>query len=192
MYSGYGANIARIEIGRTYGGRTVLEPGEPYMKPNGRHGCRRWKCRCVCGAVDNLGAETILRGTVCQACTNKAREKADAPLNRVKENYRRNARRRGVTWSLSDAEVDALFQSVCHYCGDGPSNVGHTATRSDRWAARGVLYSGLDRIDNSKGYEPDNVLPCCRTCNWAKGKKTYAEFMAWLHRVVEFRSRRLV
>lgn len=36
MYSGYGANIARIEIGRTYGGRTVLEPGEPYMKPNGR------------------------------------------------------------------------------------------------------------------------------------------------------------
>src|SRR3990167_8701685 len=29
--------------------------------------------------------------------------------------------------------------------------------------------SGLDRSDNSKGYTLNNVVPCCKQCNWIKG-----------------------
>lgn len=29
---------------------------------------------------------------------------------------------------------------------------------------------GLDRIDNSKGYEPGNVVSCCNVCNTIKNK----------------------
>jgi len=30
--------------------------------------------------------------------------------------------------------------------------------------------SGLDRIDNLKGYENENVVSCCKTCNMIKGE----------------------
>lgn len=31
--------------------------------------------------------------------------------------------------------------------------------------------AGLDRIDNSKGYSIDNVLPCCTDCNRIRGDR---------------------
>jgi len=33
--------------------------------------------------------------------------------------------------------------------------------------------SGLDRIDNLKGYENENVVSCCKTCNMIKGEVFY-------------------
>jgi hypothetical protein len=30
---------------------------------------------------------------------------------------------------------------------------------------------GCDRIDNNKGHTKDNVVPCCTTCNMAKGNR---------------------
>lgn len=42
---------------------------------------------------------------------------------------------------------------------------------------------GLDRIDNSKSYFLDNVLPCCGTCNKARGTMTLVEFIRWIRTV---------
>lgn len=37
---------------------------------------------------------------------------------------------------------------------------------------------GLDRIDNSKGYTLDNVVPCCKVCNLTRGNRfTYQEMV---------------
>jgi hypothetical protein len=36
--------------------------------------------------------------------------------------------------------------------------------------------NGVDRIDSSIGYLPENVVPCCGLCNWMKGDQTQAEF----------------
>ena len=30
-------------------------------------------------------------------------------------------------------------------------------------------FNGVDRTDSTKGYVPDNVLPCCQMCNFMKG-----------------------
>ena len=43
-----------------------------------------------------------------------------------------------------------------------------------------LAYNGLDRVDNSRGYEPSNVVPCCRRCNRAKDDMSSQEFMKWL------------
>jgi hypothetical protein len=60
-----------------------------------------------------------------------------------------HAKRHGYVWSISAEQFSALRAKPCHYC-DGPlPQTGH----------------GLDRIDCSRGYEPDNVLPCCQSCN---------------------------
>ena len=44
-------------------------------------------------------------------------------------------------------------------------------------------YNGVDRIDNSRGYEEGNVVPCCRQCNWSKRDLTTEQFLAWVLRV---------
>jgi hypothetical protein len=61
----------------------------------------------------------------------------------------RNAKARGLTWTISPEQFAALREKSCYYCGGSlPPASG-----------------GLDRIDNARGYEPDNVLPCCTDCN---------------------------
>ena len=32
----------------------------------------------------------------------------------------------------------------------------------------------------------DNVVPCCRRCNFAKGTASYEEFVAWFERAADF------
>ncbi len=52
-----------------------------------------------------------------------------------------------------DDYVISLFRQPCHYCGD---------VMIDQ------KLTGIDRIDNSKGYITSNVVPCCKICNMMK------------------------
>jgi len=66
------------------------------------------------------------------------------------------------TWSLTQSEWESYISPICGYC-HGPSN---------------KTGSGLDRMDNDKGYEVGNVISCCMRCNRMKGKfLTYSEMM---------------
>lgn len=70
--------------------------------------------------------------------------------------------KRGLSWSLTLDEFSALILLPCHYCGNPLPE-----TRS-----------GLDRKDNSVGYEIGNVTPCCTICNRMKSNLfTYEEFL---------------
>lgn len=44
-------------------------------------------------------------------------------------------------------------------------------------------YNGLDRVDPSRGYATDNVVPACIVCNRAKADMSREEFHAWVGRV---------
>lgn len=44
-------------------------------------------------------------------------------------------------------------------------------------------YSGIDRLDNSKGYSPDNCVPACQSCNFAKLDQSVEAFLEWAKRV---------
>jgi hypothetical protein len=56
------------------------------------------------------------------------------------------------TWSLSFEQYRELLSQPCYYCANTLAPL----------KASGV---GLDRINNAKGYELDNVLSCCGICN---------------------------
>jgi hypothetical protein len=88
---------------------------------------------------------------------------------------RNNAKSRGKVFTLTMAEYQVLIESnACHYCG------------------RGLPVSGgLDRIDNSLGYEPGNVVPCCTDCNYIRGKiLSYEEMLEIAPKLQEIFSRR--
>ncbi len=82
------------------------------------------------------------------------------------------AQRKGRTWTLTFDEYSSLLQQPCFYC-EGPL------------PETGV---GLDRVDTLLGYDPGNVVPCCRTCNAVKGDQfTKEEAKAMLEVVAQMR-----
>lgn len=80
---------------------------------------------------------------------------------------RDNARTRGVPFTLTREEYAALIFKPCAYCGMAPRNKIAGAKMRGNFC---LLYQGVDRMDNERGYEPGNVAPCCQACNSIKGK----------------------
>jgi hypothetical protein len=59
-------------------------------------------------------------------------------------------------------------------------------------ARKGFCYNGLDRVDNGKGYEIDNVVPCCKECNYAKCDRTQKDFVNWVKKCHDHLSKKVV
>lgn len=76
--------------------------------------------------------------------------------------------KRGKVWNLSHEQAFSLITKACTYCGHQP-----------KWPENRV---GIDRVFNDDGYHVDNCVPCCFTCNSAKGELSYEEFKAWIKR----------
>lgn len=75
------------------------------------------------------------------------------------------AKKRGKEWAITHEQAFDLIKSPCTYCGFIPT-----------WPEN---RNGIDRVDNLIGYVKSNCVPCCFTCNSAKGQKTVEEFKAW-------------
>lgn len=144
----------------------------------------RWVCRCDCGNEVTHSPSELLRGRAksCGCAKRGPRgSHGDAAFNNVHSKYQRGARERGLPWDLGVEDFRRLTSLDCHYCGTAPSTVLKTNAVDG-----GYVYNGLDRVDNSRGYTLDNVVPCCGICNHAKGTMSYGEFLAWISRLASF------
>jgi len=144
-------------IGTTWGHWLVLEESE-----RDRHGNRKWRCRCACGAV-SVVYQNALRGgksTQCDLCGRKQ----SAPKRAAAS----------VTHGRSGTLEYGVWDSMLHRC-NNPK-----ASDYARYGGRGIRVCGewtgdggferffahvglaptgttIDRIDNERGYEPGNV-----------------------------------
>lgn len=90
---------------------------------------------------------------------------------------RRQAERRDIEFALSLEKYCELIKTPCFYCGQSLEK---------------ETGGGLDRIDNSKGYLVDNVLPCCGDCNYIRSDMlTVEETKVAIMAVLEFRAKKL-
>jgi hypothetical protein len=102
-----------------------------------------------------------------------------------------------------------LSQLNCCYCGSPPSNKYHIAIKKDGqqrtlqkrftkdgeiyytkvWASdfenSHFVYSGLDRIIQNLPHNKDNVITCCRTCNFMKNTQNKEEFLNQVRKIYE-------
>jgi hypothetical protein len=157
-------------IGQKFGRLMAIEKVRKAPGPNGLF----YTCRCECGTVLEVRYANLKTGnTRSCGCLRKEerhqRRHTDEYLrvSKVGCYYRRNANDRGIAWSLERNDVAELTVLPCHYCGYDDSFV------------------GMDRVDNTRGYERSNVVPCCHTCNWAKRDMTAEQFQTWIKQVYE-------
>ena len=101
-----------------------------------------------------------------------------SPRSAVLREYHRGAKDRGFVWNLSGEQFDKLTSSNCHYCGIPPYTVKKNRHRNGQF-----VYNGIDRVDNSQGYEIENCVSCCKVCNRAKDIMGLEEFLSWVRRI---------
>ena len=81
--------------------------------------------------------------------------------------YRANAKRKGHYWDLSREEFSSFWGVPCNYCGGRIETI------------------GLDRVNNSKGYILDNLVPCCKECNLMKRAMDVSVFLSYIQKIYE-------
>ena len=143
-----------------------------------------WECKCDCGNTTTVIGKS-LRAGLTKSCGCFRRERISLPPNEAAFNstfgrMKRQAFRRGYEWKLSEDYVRKITQQNCFYCGVEPSHVNKNGPGQGEY-----VYNGLDRVDNTKGYTTDNVVPCCRQCNVSKRSMSIDEFRVWILRVYE-------
>ena len=143
------------------------------------HGSPLWSLTCsICGGQNFRTVTDLQRGRV--SCLARCRNvvASESPVRSIYGNYSRNAAKLGRVFELPfEWFADAITQD-CYYCYSSP-----VTTFKKKGSRSGVIYNGLDRIDSSRGYTIDNVVPCCKFCNFAKGRWGVEDFNDWLLRV---------
>jgi hypothetical protein len=105
----------------------------------------------------------------------------ESSFARLVRQYKANAKRRGLEFSLSKEAVRRLTGSDCEYCGTPPRQV-----MQDKDANGPYIYNGIDRIDPGVGYVESNCTTACKICNKAKTNMTASEWREWLSRVSRY------
>lgn len=155
-----------------------------------------YSCECDCGAQFQIPENQLILGYAryadgCEKCKRVRRslQRRGKPsdtltlkahvLEGLYKEYKGGARRRNILWDLGLEDFSAITKLECHYCGVGP---GRVITR----CGVELLVNGLGRMDNTKGYEQGNVVPCCKACHTAKGTTPYESFLEWVRRIARF------
>jgi hypothetical protein len=69
------------------------------------------------------------------------------------------AKERHISFNLTPEQFKNLWQAPCYYCGSEIKTI------------------GIDRINNNEGYILNNVVSCCKICNFMKGKLSKKVFI---------------
>lgn len=175
-----------IKVGDIYNSLTVLKVyGKRYTFPNGKH-CILIKCRCICGNIyyaqrDSLGSRKLK--TCGCGMGRKVLDNNMGPINQILLSYKNNAKARNLVWELSDEIVFIMIKSPCFYCGIINGNTRWDNRYKNK---RKLLYNGIDRIDNNKGYTVENSVPCCGSCNLFKREKTVEQFITKVKNIYSY------
>lgn len=98
-------------------------------------------------------------------------------INQSYTTYKYNSAKKKRLFKLTKDEFYDIVIQNCHYCNQVPEK-----KNSRRYK---IAMNGIDRIDSSKDYTLDNVVPCCLICNLLKGKLPKIDFISHVRRIYE-------
>ena len=156
--------------------------GSLSVKPEYKAGAKgrlSYLCNCECGRSVYVSAQKLMYGKITDCGCIEAQD-GKFLANRVLAGYKRNAKIREIEFNLTLEQFLQLAANPCSYCKSPPSN-----RIENKWNPVEFIYSGIDRIDNNKGYTAENCVSCCKICNIAKNDLSYQEFRDWIKKLVE-------
>lgn len=171
-----------ISSGEIFSQLTVIERAPKYQTKE-RY---KYKCRCVCGAITFVLGYNLKNGHSTSCGCFKGKTRGDqlklpaglAAKRKLFSRYKDSANQRSLDFLLSFEQFIAITSKACYYCGADPNQIVIAKGNNGNY-----LYNGIDRIDSNSGYVLDNTLPCCFTCNRAKGAMHYDEFLEWIRKI---------
>ena len=162
--------------GQTFGRWTVID----FAKLYGEYAY--WNCVCNCENKTKkvvrshglISGRSKSCGCLQKEITSKRSIKdfgRNSKANAIYKNTSSGAGRRGYAFQLSYDNFIGIVSKPCYYCDEPPNN-----------DYNGYSCSGIDRLDNTKGYILENCVPCCKKCNRAKYIYTEDEFKRWIYK----------
>lgn len=153
------------------------------IKQNRKRYKHLYKCICSCGnsiETERLGLITGNKKS-CGCIINISRRKGLYSVYTALYNQiRYSAIKRNHKFLLNREECVELVKKECHYCD-------HSGRALFKYHKRNIQlevnYNGLDRIDSSKEYTLDNIVPCCYICNRAKMDLPYKDFISYIEEI---------
>jgi hypothetical protein len=173
-----------------YNQLTVLEE----VKHNGR---LMYKTQCDCGRVDLKRKDWVISGrtTSCKNCASKRTAvNHPPPVNRKGcdglsgthfLSIKNGALRRGIAFDLTPDFLWGLFQKQEGLCALTGVPLVLKALIKKQNVDWDIITASLDRIDNSKGYFPDNVWWVHKTINRLKNNYSLEELLYWSSLLLE-------
>lgn len=163
-----------------------------YIGKTKRH---NWMCLCQCGTYFR-STSAMIQNNEKKSCgclkytgihKNQKFDEKDAAYRAKATSYKASAKHRKLIFELSIDEAVKFLKGDCYYCGIKPStNFNLKNKRINKHKSQlnaHVLYNGLDRINNFKGYTIKNTVSCCAKCNYMKLTMTKQEFLNQIQKI---------
>lgn len=178
--------------GKRIGILTIIEKTEmvKYKKKS-----RIYKCLCDCGNWKELSTAEFSSAKSCGCLRKQQKNKFKTmnigkiqpwtlpPFESLKRTlltrYKKSAIKRNYNFDLCEKDFRELVFNKCFYCNREPSQEIFESKKPNIK----LLYNGIDRIDNSKGYVKENCVSCCKHCNRAKDVMSCEEFKIFISNI---------
>lgn len=142
-------NIMKNMYGKRFGKLIVLD--DPPFKKNNSNGLY-WKCKCDCGNLTEVQGSNLLRGQKSCGCSKGNHKHGLGRYGKLANNYKmwRSAKIRAnkSNMSFTITPDDIIIPERCPLLNIPIFPSKNTPTENS---------PTLDRIDNSKGYSPENI-----------------------------------
>lgn len=148
-----------------------------------------WLCECSCGSQVIVKAVCLRYGKT-KSCgclqrewaviAGKNSKKEGTALRALYARFKYQAIKRNLEFKLTIEQVENLISKECYYCAVKPNNYLSVHKVSN------LIYSGIDRRNNSKGYTVENCVASCWGCNRMKGSMSEDEFISHCKKIARY------
>jgi len=155
---------------------------------------KKYIVKCICGKQSFASSSSLKKGET-KSCGCRQKDFLSEKIlnsnylsirNKIYDNYKRASKRRNYEFQLTFDSFSDLIMKNCFYC-DSPPSMTYTYGKSTKIQPpvdyNKFRYNGVDRVDNTKGYNITNCVSCCKICNNSKSILSKEEWFEWIQKV---------